>query len=210
MSRPVGLYDEHILPRIIDLTCGMSALAAARERTAAGLRGDVLEIGFGSGLNVPHYPSRVTRVFGVDPSGGAKRLAQKRLARSPCPVEFVGLYAETVDLPDASVDSALCTFTLCTIEDVASALAEVRRILKPAGTFHFLEHGRAPDPSVARWQHRLNPLQKAIAGGCNLNRDIPALVRDAGFTIESLETGYAPEVRGPRTHTYLYAGVAAK
>jgi len=204
----MGLYADVLLPHCIDFACGAKGLLPERQKVAEGLHGVVLEIGFGSGLNVPCYPRAVTRVLGVDPSGRALRIAAKRIASAPCPIDFVGLEAEAIAVEDASVDTALCTFTLCTIAGAESALREVRRALVPGGTFHFLEHGRAPDPSVARWQDRLNGVQRALFGGCNLNRDIAALVRSAGLSIRSLAAGYHPAFPGPRTHSYLCSGVA--
>jgi ubiquinone/menaquinone biosynthesis C-methylase UbiE len=167
----------------------------------------VLKIGFGSGLNLPLLPAAVERVLAVDPSALARKLGKKRIDAAGCPVEFVGLEAERIDAQTHAADCALSTFTLCTIEDVAAALRKVRRILKPGGTFLFVEHGRAPDPGTLRWQERLNGLQRFLCDGCNLNRDIAALVRDTGFERRDLEVGYVPEM--PRTHAYLYTGVAA-
>jgi ubiquinone/menaquinone biosynthesis C-methylase UbiE len=203
----MAFYDDFVVPYCIELTCGMKDLVPERRKVAAGLHGVVLEIGFGSGLNVPHYPGAVTRVVGVDPSLRARKIGRKRIEASRAPVELIGLEAERIPLPDASVDSALSTFTLCTIPDAERALREVRRVLSPGGSLFFLEHGRAPDPKVSRWQDRLNGLQRAIAGGCNLNRDIRALVESAGFRLESVEADYFP--KGPRTHSYLYSGRAS-
>lgn len=202
----MGWYESRVVPRLIDLSCGMAMLAPMRRATSEGLHGTVLEIGFGSGLNLPHLPAAVTRLLAVDPSGRARELASKRLASAPCPVEFVGLDAEKLALDTASADSALCTFTLCTIPDARAALEELRRVLKPGGTLHLLEHGGAPDVRVRRWQDRLNGLQRTLCGGCNLNRDIAALVREAGFDLEQREAGYLEGA--PRTHGYLTRAVA--
>jgi ubiquinone/menaquinone biosynthesis C-methylase UbiE len=166
----------------------------------------VLEIGFGSGLNLPLLPAAVARVLAVEPSQTARRLGQKRIAAATCAVDFIGLDAERIAAQTDSADCALSTFTLCTIDDVAGALREVRRILKPGGAFLFVEHGRAPDPRTLRWQDRLNGLQRFLCGGCNLNRDIPALLRAAGFELRELDEGYVPDM--PRTHAYFYTGVA--
>ena len=203
----MGFYERHILPRVIDQACGLTELTPYRQRVVTQAHGTVLEIGFGSGLNLPLLPAAVERVLAVDPSETARKLGQKRIAAVSCPVDFVGLEAERIAAETDSADCALSTFTLCTIEDVASALREVRRILKPGGTFLFVEHGRAPDPGTLRWQDRLNGLQRYLCGGCNLNRDIPALVRAAGFELRDLDAGYVPDM--PRTHAYLYTGVAA-
>jgi SAM-dependent methyltransferase len=202
----MGFYGDFIVPYCIEFCCGMKALVPEREKAAAGLSGTVLEIGFGSGMNLPYYPERVTRVLAVDPSERARRIGRKRIAAARCPVEVVGLDAESIRADAGSADSALSTFTLCTVPSAEQALREVRRILKPGGRLMFVEHGRAPDPKVARSQDRWNGLQRAIAGGCNLNRDIPELLRAAGFRIESLEASYFPGM--PRTHGYLYRGAA--
>jgi ubiquinone/menaquinone biosynthesis C-methylase UbiE len=202
----MGFYDDIILPHVIDFACGIGALIPDRQQAVAGLSGVVLEIGFGSGLNVPHYPLAVTRVLAVDPSERARHIARKRLSDARCVIEPIGLDAQRIRADTASADAALSTFTLCTIPDAERAMAEVRRILKPGGRFFFLEHGIAPDPGVARWQHRLNGIERAVAGGCNLDRDIPAIVRSAGFRVESLDTGFHRKM--PRTHGYLYRGVA--
>jgi ubiquinone/menaquinone biosynthesis C-methylase UbiE len=206
LETSVGFYDDLVLPYLVDLSCGMKALVPERRKIAAGLSGTVLEIGFGSGLNVSHYPGAVTRVMGVDPSDRARRIGRHRIADAHCPIEAVGLDAEAIQAEDGSADSALSTFTLCTIPNAERALGEVKRILKPGGRFCFLEHGRAPDGGVARWQDRLNGFQQAVAGGCNLNRSIPELVLGAGFRIESIEAAYFPKM--PRTHGYLYSGTA--
>lgn len=204
--RGMGFYDDVVVPYCVELACGQKKLRSEREKTAQGLRGRVLEIGFGSGLNVGMYPDVVTRIFGVEPSVRARKIGRRRIEGSAQPIEFVGLEAEKLGLTDASVDSALSTFTLCTIPGIQQALAEVRRVLVPGGSFHFLEHGRAPDARVARWQDRLNGIQQFMAGGCNLNRDIPSLVEAAGFRLESLEAAYHPAM--PRPMGYLYRGKA--
>ena len=201
----MGCWSERVVPWCIELCCGSKAIATEREKALAGLSGTVLEIGFGSGLNVPLYPVGVARVLAVDPSERARRIGRKRIAAARCPIDTVGLDAESIRLDSSAADNALSTFTLCTIPDAERALVEVRRILRPGGRLFFLEHGRAPDARVARWQDRLNGLQRAIAGGCNINREIPALVEAAGFRVESLEAYYAP---GPPTHAYFYRGVA--
>ncbi len=202
----MGFYERVVLPYCVELTCGMKSLLPEREKTVRQLGGTVLEIGFGSGLNLPLLPRSVDRLLAVEPSERARHIAQKRTAQLHCPVDFIGLDAETIQAPDESVDSALSTFTLCTIPDAVQALREVRRILKPHGRLFFLEHGRAPDVGVARWQDRLNSLQRAVAGGCNINRDMPALLRAAGFALDQLDAGYFPKM--PRTHGYLLRGSA--
>lgn len=203
----MGFYEDQILPRAIDFVMDTAPMRRLRERTAAPLQGAVLEIGFGSGLNLPHYPARVERMLAVDPATLGRRLASERLAAADFPVEFVGLDGQSIDLPDASVDSALCTWTLCTIPDAERALGEVKRILRPGGALRFVEHGRHPNPRVARWQDRLNPVQNVFAGGCNLNREIDRIVRSAGFVLEELDTFAMP---GPRFMTWSYLGTARR
>jgi ubiquinone/menaquinone biosynthesis C-methylase UbiE len=203
----MGLWNDQILPRLTDRILDVEPVRRARTEVCSGLAGDVLEIGFGSGLNVPHYPPAVTGVWAVDPSGVARRLAERRVDRSPVPVEYAGPTAETLPFPDGRFDAALSTLTLCTIPDVTRALAELRRVLAPGGRFHFLEHGRAPEPAVARWQDRLAPLNHAVAGGCHLNRDIRALMRDSGLEIVELDTYYG---EGPRPFAYRFQGIARR
>jgi ubiquinone/menaquinone biosynthesis C-methylase UbiE len=195
----MGLYGEHVLPRIINAACGGKVVAPLRQRVCAGLAGDVLEIGFGSGLNVPFYPAAVQRVDAVEPSDVAWRLAGDRLAASPVAVHRSGLDGQSLPFEDDRFDAAISTWTLCTIPDVATALAEVRRVLKPGGELHFVEHGLAPDASVRRWQHRFEPIQKRLVGGCHLTRQIPELLAAAGFTITELDTFYeegSPKIMG--------------
>jgi ubiquinone/menaquinone biosynthesis C-methylase UbiE len=186
----MAIYRERVLPHIINTACGMKSANPHRERVCAGLEGDVLEIGFGSGLNVPFYPSSVTRVAAVEPADVAWRIAAKRIAASPVAIERSGLDGQSLPFDDDSFDSAISTWTLCTIPDVRQALAEVRRVLKPGGTLHFVEHGLAPDEKVQRTQNRLNGLQQRVFGGCNLNREIVPLITDAGFTIKEVDVFY--------------------
>jgi len=193
----MGFYADRVLPHIINKACGMKASNPYRARVAGGLHGEVVEIGFGSGLNVPFYPSAVQRVTAVEPADVGWRIASKRVAASPIPIERSGLDGQSLPFDDDSFDTALSTWTMCTIPDVARALAEVRRVLRPGGTLHFVEHGLAPDAGVARWQHRLEPLQKRVAGGCHLTREIVPLLEAAGFTITELDQFYeegAPKV----------------
>ncbi|MFZ2172715.1 MAG: methyltransferase domain-containing protein [Rhodococcus sp. (in: high G+C Gram-positive bacteria)] len=186
----MGFYGDHIVPRLVNVACGMKIVQPLRRRACSGLHGRVVEIGFGSGLNVPFYPSTVESVSAVEPADLGWKLASKRLAASSVPVERAGLDGQSLPFEDDTFDTALSTWTMCTIPDIAAALHEVRRVLKPGGTLHFVEHGLAPDADVQRWQHRLEPIQKKVAGGCHLTRDIPALLTDAGFDIRELDAFY--------------------
>jgi ubiquinone/menaquinone biosynthesis C-methylase UbiE len=195
----MGLYSEHVLPRVIDVVGSGKKVDPLRRRVCAGLAGDVVELGFGSGPNVSFYPAAVTRVDAVEPSDVGWKLAGKRLQAAKVPVRRSGLDGQALPFPDASHDAALSTWTLCTIPDVVAALREVRRVLKPGGTLHFVEHGLAPDESVRRWQRRLEPLQKRAFGGCHLTRQVVELLTDAGFTITELDVFYedgAPKIWG--------------
>lgn len=197
----MGIYREHVLPRINDATCGIKATGPLRERVCAGLHGQVLEIGFGSGLNVPYYPSTVTKVVAVEPADLSWKRASERLTATSVPVERVGLDAQSLPLPADGCDTALSTWTLCTIPDVATALGEVRRVLKPGGTLHFVEHGLAPDEKVRRWQHRVEPLQKRLFGGCHLTRNIADLLTAAGFRLSEVEIFYEGSPKMMTAHT---------
>ncbi len=203
----MGLYENYVLPRVVDAVCATRLLVPWRERTCAGLSGCIVEIGFGAGRNVPYYPDAVTTVYAVEPSTTSVAWAHRRHARSRVRIEHVGLDGSTVELGDESCDAALVTFTLCTVPDPLQVLDEVRRVLKPGGRLHFLEHGLAPDPAVATWQRRLDPIEQRLAGGCHLTRDARALVVEAGFTIEQLEQRY---VRGPKPWGYLTLGAARR
>jgi ubiquinone/menaquinone biosynthesis C-methylase UbiE len=191
----------------MDRVLGTPEVNARRALVCHGLHGRVLEIGFGSGLNLRHYPAEVTEILVVEPSESALRLAEPRTAAISAALERVGSDGARLDLPDGSVDCVLSTYTLCTIPSVAAALEEVCRVLKPGGALHFLEHGRAPTESVRRWQHRLHPVHSRIAGGCHLDRAIDNLITDAGLIIGELETGYGD---GPRPFSYLYRGRARR
>ena len=196
----MGFYDRHILPRFINCACATKPIMKQREKVVPLASGTVLEIGIGTGLNLPYYDaSKVQRVIGLDPSEASWKLAGARAADLDFDVEFIGLPGEEIPLEDASVDSVLVTFALCTIPDPVSALRGMARVLRPGGSLFFCEHGKAPDPAVRQWQDRINPLWRRIAGGCHLNRDIPHLLDDGGFVVSVLETGYLP-------HTPKFAG----
>lgn len=209
----MGLWGERVVPRLADAALKGREIGELRGEVCAPLSGRVLELGFGGGLNVRWYPPAVTSVDAVEPSGVGWRLSERRRARARhgLKIDRVGLDGQRLEVADASYDWALSTFTLCTIPDAARALREVRRALKPGGGFAFLEHGLAPEPSVARWQRRLDPFQRRLAGGCHLSRDIPALVRDAGLEIVDLQASYlpgAPSVGPGRVWLFGYAGHA--
>lgn len=203
----MGVWNDRVLPQVMDRVLGTPEVSARRTLVCHGLHGRVLEIGFGSGLNLRHYPAEVTEILVVEPSESALRLAEPRTAAISAALERVGSDGARLDLPDGSVDCVLSTYTLCTIPSVDAALEEVCRVLKPGGALHFLEHGRAPTESVRRWQHRLHPVHSRIAGGCHLDRAIDNLITDAGLMIGELETGYGD---GPRPFSYLYRGRARR
>lgn len=201
----MGFYEDRVLPRIVDVACGSKRMAPLRIELCAPLAGEVLELGFGSGTNLPFLPAGVTRLYAVDPSDGGRRLAAKRLADSTTPVDFVGLDGQQLGLEDGSVDHVLCAFTLCTIPDPPAALAEVRRVLRPGGSFHFLEHGRHPKPSVQAWQRRLNPIQGRLFGGCHLDRAPAELCEAAGLQVHEFDTTKGD---GPSFVSFLHHGRA--
>ena len=199
-------WREHVVPRLVDKLCSTPVEMEARERVCADLAGDVLEIGFGSGRNLTVLPPAVTSIAAVDPSGVGWKLAAERIAESTVPVRRAGLDGQRLDLPDASVDAVLVTWSLCTIPDPGAALREAKRVLKPGGTLHFVEHGLAPDDGVVKWQRRMEPVQKRLGGGCHLTRRPDLLLADAGFTVAKLDRYYARKT--PRVVGATYEGVA--
>jgi SAM-dependent methyltransferase len=202
-------WDERVVPRLVDVALRGRDVGELREAVCAGLGGRVLELGFGGGLNTRFYPDAVASVDAVEPSDVGWQLSERRRAGSSTRVTRVGLDGESLDADDASYDCVLSTFTLCTIPDVEQVLREVRRVLVPGGTFHFLEHGRGPTAGVQRWQTRLEPVQKRVVGGCHLTRDVPALVTGATFDVAELTQLYLPGPGFMRPWTYLSLGRAA-
>ena len=205
----MGFYDRYVLPRFINCACSTKPMMKQREKVVPQAAGTVLEIGIGTGLNLPYYdPAKVERLIGLDPSEESWKLAGERAAHLDFEVEFIGLPGEQIPLQDASVDTVLVTYALCTIPDPVAALIGMRRVLRPGGRLIFCEHGIAPDAAVVRWQDRINPLWRKIAGGCNLNRDIPALLATGGFKITGLSTLYLPGT--PKFAGYNYWGQAVQ
>lgn len=202
----MSFYERWILPRLIDLAMKNRQVARQRARLLPGARGRVLEVGIGSGLNLPFYGRAVERVVGIDPSPALLAMTEGRLATASCEVELLPVSAEALPFEAGSFDSAVSTWTLCSIPDARLALSELRRVLKPGGELIFIEHGRAEAPRLRAWQDRINPLWGRLAGGCNLNRPIAEMIRDAGFRIEGLETGHL--IKGPKIATYHYRGRA--
>lgn len=189
----MGFYEKHFLPRLINCACGAKPIARQREKLVPRASGIVLEIGIGSGMNLPYYdPSRVQKVIGLDPAEKSWELARERAAHLDFELEFIGLPGEEIPLEDDSVDTVLVTYALCTIPDAAAALRGMARVLRPGGSLLFCEHGKAPDAGVSKWQDRINPFWKPIFGGCNLNRDIPQLLDRGGFDVVSMEQMYLP------------------
>ncbi len=203
----MGWYDDRVLPRVLDMLLGNEKMGPLRSRAMEGMSGTVVELGFGGGTNVPYYPDGVEKVFAIEPSGGARKLASKRLAESKVPVEFVGLDGASLPLEDSSVDHALSTWTLCTIPDLSSALDEVARVLKPGGRLYFLEHGISDDAAVVARQHRFDGLQQRIGGGCHLTRDYRAAIHASPLRLERV-TNF--QITGPKTMSYMYAGTAVR
>ncbi|GGB41386.1 methyltransferase [Flexivirga endophytica] len=201
----MGIYTDRVLPHLMNRIMDHAETRAARQRVCAGLHGEVAEIGFGSGLNLPHLPADVIQLHAVEPSRVSVRLAADRIAAATAPVQVVGLDGQRLPLADGSVDAVLCTWSLCTIPDPVAAVREFRRVLRPGGQLHFVEHGLAPDENVRRWQHRLDGLQQRVAGGCHLDRDIPQILRAGGMEPTRLDTCYG---FGPKALSARFEGIA--
>lgn len=201
----MAFYENYILPHLINLAMSKRDLLPYRRRVISAAEGRVLEIGIGSGLNLPFYPAQAREIIGLEPSPPMLAMSRRAASRSSAPVTFFEASAEAIPIDDRSVDTVVTTWTLCTIPAALQALAEMRRVLKPGGQLLFVEHGLSPDTSIRRWQDWLNPAWKRIGGGCHLNRPIRALIEDAGFAIAEIDTGY---IKGPNPMTYLYQGRA--
>lgn len=200
-------YEQHVLPHLLHLACGNRVVDRQRAAVVPEARGRVLEVGMGSGLNLPHYdPQRVDLVWGLEPSEGMRRKARRNVAEAPFEVRWLDLPGEEIPLENDSVDTVVLTYTLCTIPDWQRALEQMRRVLRPGGRLLFCEHGTAPDAAVRQWQGRINPLWCKVAGGCRLDRDIPGLLEHAGFAIQRMETGYLAKV--PRFAGFNFRGAA--
>ena len=204
----MGLYSKYILPKVVHFACSLKPNMRQREKVVPLARGRVLEVGIGSGLNLPYYDAtKVTRLWGLDPALEMKRMAEEAARSMSFDVEFIGLPGEEIPLEDNTVDTVLITYTLCTIPEPDPALREMARVLKPGGELIFCEHGTAPDESVRRWQDRINPIWKRLGGGCHLNRAIPDLIEQGGFRIKGMETMYVP---GWRPASFNYWGTATQ
>lgn len=201
----MGLYGTYVLPRIVELTMSNKGASAERARFVPRASGVVLEVGVGSGLNIPVYGPAVQKLYALDPSPELLRMARPRAKQASFPVELLEQSAEAIPLADESIDTVVTTWTLCSIPDAARALREMRRVLRRDGRLIFIEHGRSADPGVVRWQDRLTPWWRRLGGGCHLNRPIDRLLAQGGFEVAEMETGYGP---GPRATSYLYRGIA--
>lgn len=203
----MGFYEKYVVPRIINVACGTKPISYQRRKVVPMAEGRILEIGIGTGLNLDYYdPSKVEKLIGLDPSEESWRIAGSRAKDLPFDVEFIGLPGEEIPLDANSVDTVLVTFSLCTIPDPHMALEGMRRVLRPGGKLIFCEHGAAPDANVRKWQDRINPVWKAVCGGCNLNREIPTIIGGAGFEVKQMETMYLPST--PRFAGFNYWGTA--
>ncbi len=204
----MGFYSEVVFPWAMNLTMSGESFQKQRQAVLQSANGEILEIGFGSGLNLPHYPDNTKKLVSIDPNAGMSRYAQKQISQSNIEVDQQVLSGESLPMLDSSFDTVVSTWTLCSIVDIEKALGEVKRVLKPDGHFIFLEHGLSPDKNVSRWQNRLNPIQKVIGDGCHLNRDIRQLISNTGFSKLEVENYYFP--KAPRIIGYIYRGIATK
>lgn len=203
----MSFYDDKILPHVIHLACGSKPILKQREKIVPQAEGRILEIGMGSGINIQYYdPAKVEKLWGLEPSQGMRKKAQARVEAAAFDLEWLDLPSEEIPLDSNSVDTIVLTYTLCTIPDWQGALQQMRRVLKPGGKLLFSEHGQAPDTAIKKWQDRIDPLWAKLAGGCHLNRDIPALLRQGGFDIKRLETLYVPST--PKVAGFTYWGCA--
>jgi ubiquinone/menaquinone biosynthesis C-methylase UbiE len=202
----MGLYSNVIFPRFLNAFMSSGQFKKQRSKLLSSVSGDILEIGFGTGLNLEFYPDHVRKITAIDPNAGMNKVAQRNIKNSDIEVDSRVLSGENLPIEDRSFDSVVCTWTLCSIPDAAAALREVRRVLRPGGKFFFVEHGLAPDPNVAKWQHRLTPIQKVIGDGCHLNRPIDAMITGEGFGLSDLETFYMP--KAPKFAGYMFRGIA--
>ncbi len=205
----MSFYDKYILPKFLNCACGSKPINYQREKIVPLAEGTVLDVGIGSGLNIPYYnKSKIECLYGLDPSSELLNLAKSLAKKNELEIEFIECGAEAIPLPNDSVDSVVITYTLCTIPDTKLSNQEIMRVLKPNGKLLFCEHGLAPDINIAKWQKRINPIWNKIAGGCNLNRDIPKLIKSSGFKISNMEEMYLPST--PKFAGYNYWGVAKK
>jgi ubiquinone/menaquinone biosynthesis C-methylase UbiE len=203
----MGVYDERILPWLIDLTMRNARLAAYRGRVVPAASGRVLEVGIGSGLNLPFYGTSVSEIVGIEPSPKLLKMTRRVAGRTSTPIRLIEGTAEAIPIDDQAIDTVVTTWTMCSILSIELALQEMRRVLKPGGRLLFVEHGRAPEPDVRWWQDHLTPVWKRFSGGCHLNRPIPELIQHAGYRIEHLDTGYMRP--GPKPMTFMYEGSAS-
>ncbi len=201
------IYENYVLPNLINMACSSKPVLRQRNKVVPLAEGRVLEVGFGSGLNLPYYnPDKIDFIWGLEPSEGMRKKAQKNLKQSSLNIKWLDLPGEEIPLDNDSVDTILLTYTLCTIPDWQTALIQMKRVLKPGGKLLFCEHGEAPDEAVKKWQQRVNPYWKTMAGGCNLNRPIPLCLEQAGFKIQEMNTMYLPST--PKIAGFNYWGMA--
>mgnify|MGYP001441388372 FL=1 len=205
----MSFYDKYILPKLLNCACGSKPINYQRDKIVPLAKGIVLDIGIGSGLNIPFYnKSNINHLYGLDPSEELLKIAEPLAKKNELEIEFLQCGAEAIPLPDQSIDTVLITYTMCTIPNIKLSNSEIMRVLKPEGQLLFCEHGLAPDKNIAKWQRRINPIWSKIAGGCNLNRDIPKLITSSGFKISNMEEMYLPST--PKFAGYNYWGVAKK